>query len=81
MQSRQRVVMTISVPSDTAKEYRAIAKSKGESISQFFREMFSFYKQQKLEGEFYKLQQYGAKKTKGLKLTEKEIEKLIFEGR
>ncbi|MBI5212972.1 MAG: CopG family transcriptional regulator [Nitrospirae bacterium] len=81
MQSRQRVVMTISVPSDTAKEYRAIAKSKGESISQFFREIFSFYKQQKLEGEFYKLQQYGAKKAKVLKLTEKEIEKLIFEGR
>jgi adenosine deaminase len=81
MQSRQRVVMTISVPSDTAKEYRAIAKSKGESISQFFREIFSFYKQQKLEDEFYKLQQYGVKKAKELKLTEKEIEKLIFEGR
>jgi hypothetical protein len=73
--------MTISLPSETAKECRAIADSKGESISQFFREMFSFYKQQKLESDFYKLQQYGAKKTKELKLTEKEIEKLIFEGR
>lgn len=81
MSLRQRVVMTISVPPDTAKEYRETAKAKGESISQFFREIFAFYKQQKLEEEFYQLQKYGAKKAKELKITEKDIEKLIFEGR
>jgi hypothetical protein len=81
MSTRQRVVMTISVPPDTAKEYRETAKAKGESISQFFREIFAFYKQQRLEEEFYKIQQYGARKAKELKITERDIEKLIFEGR
>lgn len=81
MPSRQRVVMTISVPPETADECRELAKAKGESISQFFREIFTFYKQEKLKEEFYRLQGYGEKKAGGLKITEKDIEKLIFEGR
>ncbi len=81
MPSRQRVVMTLSVPPDTAKEYRKLAKAKGETISQLFRQVFSFYKEEKLREEFLQLQRYGAKKVRGLKITEKDIEKLIFEGR
>jgi hypothetical protein len=81
MPDRQRVVMTLSLPPDTAKEYRKIAKAKGESGSQLFREMFDLYKRQKLIDEFAELQQYGARKAKKLNITEKEIEKLVFEGR
>lgn len=81
MPSRQRVVMTISVPPDTAKECRKLAEAKGETISQFFREIFTFYKQEKLKDDFYALQSYGTAKAKELKITEKDIEKLIFEGR
>ncbi len=81
MPSRQRVVMTLSVPPDTAREYRKLAKAKGETISQLFREVFTFYKEEKLREEFFELQRYGAKKARELKLTEKDIEKLIFEGR
>jgi len=81
MPSRQRVVMTLSVPPDTAKEYRKLAKAKGETISQLFREVFTFYKEEKLREEFFELQRYGDKKVRELKLTEKDIEKLIFEGR
>ena len=81
MPSRQRVVMTLSVPPDTAKEYRKLAKAKGETISQLFRQVFSLYKEEKLREEFLQLQRYGAKKVRGLKITEKDIEKLIFEGR
>lgn len=81
MPSRQRVVMTLSVPQDTAKEYRQLAKAKGETISQLFREVFSFYKEEKLREEFFQLQRYGVKKAGELKITEKEIEKLVFEGR
>jgi len=81
MPSRQRVVMTLSVPPGTAKEYRKLAKAKGETISQLFREVFSFYKEEKLREKFFELQRYGAKKASQLKLTEKDIEKLIFEGR
>lgn len=81
MPSRQRVVMTLSVPPDTAKEYRNLAKAKGETISQLFREVFTFYKEEKLREEFFELQRYGAKKAKELRLTEKDVEKIIFEGR
>ena len=81
MPSRQRVVMSLSVAPDTAKEYRKLATAKGETISQLFREVFSFYKEEKLRDEFFELQKYGAKKARELKLTEKDIEKLIFEGR
>ncbi len=81
MPSRRRVVMTLSVPPDTAKEYRKLARAKGETISQLFREVFTFYKEEKLREEFFELQRYGAKKARELKLTEKDIEKLIFEGR
>lgn len=81
MPSRQRVVMTLSVPPDTAKEYRKLAKTKGETISQLFREVFTFYKEEKLREDFFELQRYGAKRARELKLTEKDIEKLIFEGR
>lgn len=81
MPSRQRVVMTISVPPQTANEYKEIAREKGETLSEFFREMFSFYKQERLTKEFRSLQSYGTKKAREMKITEKEIEKLIFEGR
>lgn len=81
MPSRQRVVMTISVPPRTAEEYKEIAREKGETLSEFFREMFSFYKQERLTKEFRSLQSYGTKKAREMKITGKEIEKLIFEGR
>ena len=81
MPSRQRVVMTLSVPPDTAREYRKLARAKGETISQLFREVFKFYREEKLREEFFELQRYGAKKAGELKLAEKNIEKLIFEGR
>ena len=81
MPSRQRVVMTVSLPPKTAEECKAIAKEKGETISEFFREMFSFYKQEKLAKEFRLLQEYGVKKAREMKITEKEIERLVFEGR
>jgi metal-responsive CopG/Arc/MetJ family transcriptional regulator len=81
MPARKRVAMTVSLPPDIAQEYEEIAKLKGETKSQLFRDMFNLYRQEKLEDEFFRLQKYGAKKTKEMKLTEKNIERLIFEGR
>ncbi|MBI4684612.1 MAG: hypothetical protein HY755_05395 [Nitrospirae bacterium] len=46
-----------------------------------FKEMFSLYRQEKLEDEFFKLQKYGVKKAREMKLSEKNIKRLIFEGR
>jgi hypothetical protein len=73
--------MTVSVPPSMAKEYRRLAKEKGENSSEFFREIFTFYKRENLIGDFRKLQEYGSVKTKEMKITEDEIEKLVFSGR
>jgi len=81
MPTRQRAVMSISVPPALAKEYRALAKEKGESASEFFREIFSYYKQQQLKQELTELQQYGSARAKEAKLTEKDIERLVFADR
>lgn len=81
IRTRKRVAMTISVPPDIAKEYNEMAKTKGETKSQLFREIFSLYRQEKMEDEFLRLQRYGIKKAKEMKLTEKDIERLVFEGR
>jgi hypothetical protein len=44
--------------------------------------MFQLYKEQALEEEFAKLQRYGSRlaKKRGI-FTEKDVEKLVFEGR
>lgn len=81
MPTRKRIAMTVSLPPDIAQEYETIARIKGETKSQLFRDMFNLYRQEKLEDEFYRLQKYGAKKARRMKLTEKDIERLVLEGR
>jgi len=81
MPSRQRAVMTLSVPPLMAAEYRQLAREKGESASELFREMFTFYKQNKLKKELYELQEYGAGKVREMGINEEEIERLIFGDR
>lgn len=81
MPARKRVAMTISLPPDVAREYENIARAKGETKSQLFRDMFTLYRQERLEEEFLRLQKYGARKAKEIKLTEKDVERLVFEGR
>lgn len=81
MSTRQRAVMTLSVPPNMAEEYRALAKEKGETASEFFREIFTYYKKQKLKEDLTSLQQYGAAKAEEAKITEKDIERLIFADR
>ena len=71
---------SLSFP-DTAKEYKEIAKTEGKTISGLFREMFFFYKQEKLKKEFFAFQDYGVEKAKELNISEEEIERLIFAGR
>jgi len=73
--------MSLSLPPSTAREYRTIAKEEGKTASGLFREMFSLYRQEKLKKEYRALQEYGVEKAKKLKISEKEIERLIFEGR
>jgi metal-responsive CopG/Arc/MetJ family transcriptional regulator len=81
MPARQRTIMSISLPHQMALEYRQLAREKGESASELFREMFAFYKEQKLKKELYELQAYGAGKVREMGISEEEIEKLVFGDR
>jgi hypothetical protein len=81
MSSRQRLVMTLSVPPLMADEYRQLAREKGESASELFRKMFTFYKQNKLKKELYDLQEYGTGKVREMGISEDEIERLILGDR
>ena len=79
---RRRVAVTISLPPEIAKDYERIADQEAKNKSQLFRDMFSLYREKTLEREFFDLQRYGAKRAreKGI-LTEKDVERIVFEGR
>ena len=81
MGSRKRAVMSLPLPPSTAREYRNIAKEEGKTASGLFRDLFSFYRQEKLKREYRALQEYGVERAKKLNISEREIERLIFEGR
>jgi hypothetical protein len=81
MGSRQRAVMSLSLSPETAKEYKEIANAEGKTASKLFRDMFSFYKREKLQKEYRALQDYGAGQARALNISEAEIERLILEGR
>ena len=81
MPSRQRAVMTLSVPPAMAEEYRQLARAKGESASELFREIFTFYKQQQLRQELATLQAYGSAQARQMNICEEEIESLVFGDR
>jgi len=73
--------MSLSLPPELAEEYRNLAREQGKTASALFREIFAFYRQEKLKREYRALQEIGSRKVKRLNLSEREIERLIFEGR
>ncbi len=79
---RRRVALTISLPPEIAEDYERIANQETKNKSQLFRDMFLLYREKNLEREFFDLQRYGAKmaRQKGI-LTEKDVERIVFEGR
>ena len=79
---RRRVAVTISLPPDIAENYEKLAKKEAKNKSQLFRDMFLLYKARTLEQEFYDLQRRGAKLArKKAILTEKDVERIVFEDR
>jgi len=79
---RKRVAVTISLPPEIAEDYERIADEEAKNKSQLFRDMFSLYREKTMEREFYDLQRYGARmaRRKGV-LTERDVERIVFEGR
>jgi len=79
---RRRVAVTISIPPEIAKDYEKIANQEAKNKSQLFRDMFSLYREKTLKREFFDLQRYGAKMAREKRiLTEKDVERIVFEGR
>jgi metal-responsive CopG/Arc/MetJ family transcriptional regulator len=80
--SRGRIAVTISIPPGLAKEYDRLAKATAKNRSQLFREMFDAYRRLQEEEAFEKLQRYGSRKARerGIR-TERDVERLVFEGR
>jgi len=81
MPRRTRVV-GFSVSPEIADEYERLAKREGRNKSDLFREMIAAYKARRAEEEFLRLQARMSRRAraKGI-LTEKDVEKLVFEDR
>ena len=79
---RSRVAVTISLPPQLAREYDRLAQAVAKNRSQLFREMFALYRQSQEEETLRALQRYGRRKARerGI-LTERDVERLVFEDR
>ena len=79
---RRRVAMTLSIPPEIAEDYGKIAEQEAKNKSQLFRDMFLLYKEKARQKEFFELQRYGVRMARGKGvLTEKDVERIVFEGR
>lgn len=72
------VKKTISLPPDLAKEIEMIAEEEGKTLSAVIQDALRSKRKQRLEKEFYQLQNYWSSKAKqkGI-LTEKDLEKYL----
>ena len=79
---RNRVAVTISIPPRLAEDYDRLARITAKNRSQLFREMFELYRQSREEEALRNLQRYGRRKARerGI-LTERDVERLVFEDR
>jgi metal-responsive CopG/Arc/MetJ family transcriptional regulator len=79
---RSRVAITVSLPPRLAREYDQMARATAKNRSQLFREMFEAYRVARDEEALRRLQRYGARKARerGI-LTERDVERLVFEDR
>jgi len=79
---RRRVAMTVSLPPEIAEDYEKMAEREAKNKSQLFRDMVLLYKEKTNEKEFFELQRYGARMARGKGiLTEKDVERIVFEDR
>ena len=80
--ARKTRVLGFSVPPDVATEYERLAERERRSKSDLFREMITVYKAKREEEEFFRLQGRMVRRARGQGvLTEKDVERLVFEDR
>ena len=79
---RKTTVLGFSVSPDLAKEYKKLAEQASTTKSELFRRMIQCYKAEREEEEFFKLQRKMARRArKAGVLSEKEVERIVFEDR
>ena len=80
--ARKTAVLGFSVSPALAKEYKQLAEREGTTKSDLFRRMVSTYKAERDEQEFIVLQRKMAGRVRKTgALTEKEVERIVFEDR
>ncbi len=79
---RKTRVLGFSVAPEIAEEYERLAEREGRTKSELFRQMVETYKAKLEEEAFFRLQRKMARRVrqKGI-LSEKEVERLVFETR
>ena len=79
---RRTMVLGFSVSPEVAAEYEKLSARQGTTKSELFRRMVESYKAQLEEEEFFRLQRKMARHVqKRRALTEKEVERIVFEDR
>jgi hypothetical protein len=80
--ARKTRVLGFSVPPDVAVEYERLAERERRTKSDLFREMIAVYKAKRQEEAFIRLQRRMSRRARdqGV-LSEKDVERLVFEDR
>lgn len=80
--ARKTTVLGFSVSPEMAEEYEKLAEQEKTTKSELFRRMIACYKADREEEEFFKLQGKMARRSgKDGMLSEKEVERIVFEDR
>lgn len=79
---RKTRVIRLAIPQGLKQEYETLAKELGKSKSELLREMIAVYKARQEQEELYRLQRRISRQLNRAKpFTEKEIDRIVFEGR
>jgi predicted DNA-binding protein len=80
--ARKTQVVGFSVPPEVATDYERLAQRERRTKSELFREMIAVYKAKREEEEFFRLQGRMSRRARAQGvLTEKDVERLVFEDR
>ena len=81
MKGRKTDVLSFSVPPETKREFKRLAREQGMGASELFREMVRVYEDHREEREFRRLQRHGAIRTLDRFGSEEELFDVLYSDR